>query len=83
MNHNTANTTQAMDGFDVWFFGGTPGPDDHPHNFTLTEADTSSFDEEDDARIACFAHHCHCGQPAAASRQAAKAPVLTRHFQLA
>lgn len=87
MNNHTANA-QSMDGFDVWFFGGTPGPGETDPACTLAEPTTRAIDE-DDARIPAFAHRCGCGQhqPAQAaaplakpSRQPARTSGLALHF---
>jgi hypothetical protein len=76
--NNTANA-HAMDGFDVWFFGGTPGPNEPDHGCALSEPHVPSIDE-DDARIPSFAHRCDCGSkhvPAiAGARRAAAIPAL-------
>ena len=60
-----------LDGVDLWFFGGTPGPDDLDEACTLGHRHTMSIDE-DDSRIASFAHRCHCGQPAPRPIRAAR-----------
>ncbi len=62
MNSNTSN---RFDGFDLWFFGGTPGPDDLDGQCMLKQTRIASIDE-DDARIPAFAHRCHCRQHDAA-----------------
>ncbi|RZL00582.1 MAG: hypothetical protein EOP36_15045 [Rubrivivax sp.] len=74
MTHNA--NAHAMDGFDVWFFGGTPGPGESDHGCTLRESTRPSIDE-DDARIPSFAHRCDCGKHVSAlpsSRAAACVP---------
>ena len=55
------SNANSLDGLELWFFGGTPGPDELDSGCTLTEPNTSSIDE-DDSLIAAFAHRCHCGQ---------------------
>lgn len=60
MTNSHANA-HAMDGFDVWFFGGTPGPNEQDPTCTLKTCQAPSIDE-DDARIPAFAHRCDCGQ---------------------
>lgn len=50
-----------LDGVDLWFFGGTPGPDDLDEACTLKRRGAVPIDE-DDARIPAFAHRCHCGE---------------------
>ncbi|CAH0351461.1 hypothetical protein [Aquabacterium sp. CECT 9606] len=60
-----------LDGVDLWFFGGTPGPDDLDEACTLGQRCNTPIDE-DDTRIASFAHRCHCGQRASRFARAAK-----------
>ena len=66
-----------MDGVDLWFFGGTPGPDDLDEACTLKWRSTAQIDE-DDARIPSFAHRCHCGEhrpgPACATKVSPMTP---------
>lgn len=62
MNKTANARANAMDGFDVWFFGGTPGPDDGEGVCTLKDPLLTSADE-DDTGIPAFAHRCHCGKP--------------------
>ncbi|MDO9002096.1 MAG: hypothetical protein Q7V20_01440 [Aquabacterium sp.] len=55
------SNTNSLDGLALWFFGGTPGPDDLDSGCTLTDSFTASIDE-DDSRIPAFAHRCDCGR---------------------
>lgn len=77
---NTTPKAAAMDGFDVWFFGGTPGPDDLGQGAKLAMDTPPPSTDEDDARIPSFAHRCDCGKPADTARHAARAPLLACAF---
>lgn len=74
---NTTTKATAMEGFDVWFFGGTPGPDDFGQGTSLAEP---AAIDEDDARIPAFAHHCDCGKPASKNTHAVRKPMLACAF---
>lgn len=52
-----------LDGVDLWFFGGTPGPDDVDMACTFNQHSVPKIDE-DDANIPAFAHRCNCGKQA-------------------
>jgi hypothetical protein len=69
---NTYTKANAMDGFDVWFFGGTPGPTED-HDCTLSSTEPAIG--EDDDRIPSYAHRCDCGKHAAAPSGASANPA--------
>lgn len=59
---NPHQTHQNMfDGFDRWFFGGDPGPQDADIASALTSPIPLAIDQND-ALIPAFKHRCDCGQ---------------------